>query len=79
MGGAVSSARVSASGEIRAMTPVVQDQGQELRYTRNRDFDDAVAEAYLAAAPTPEALKRTLETAPSMPFLRLHQPVPLDS
>ena len=68
-----------ASGEIATMTPVVQDRGQELRYTRNRDFDDAAAEAYLAAAPTPEGLKRALETAPPMPFLRLHQPAPLDS
>jgi hypothetical protein len=68
-----------ASGEIAAMAPVVQDRGQELRYTRNRDFDDAAAEAYLAAAPTPEGLKRVLETAPPMPFLRLHQPAPLDS
>jgi folate-dependent phosphoribosylglycinamide formyltransferase PurN len=36
------------SGALATYKPVLQDRGQELRYTRNRDFNDAVAEEYLA-------------------------------
>lgn len=36
------------TGEIRTLEPVVQDKALEIRYTRNADFDDAVAQEYLA-------------------------------
>lgn len=36
------------SGELPGLDPVLQDRAQEIRYTRNADFDDAVAQDYLA-------------------------------
>ncbi|MGE5503019.1 MAG: formyltransferase family protein [Actinomycetota bacterium] len=50
---AVKAAHVSlvaevASGNIFSFEPVIQDKSQEIRYTRNADFTDAVAAEYLA-------------------------------
>jgi hypothetical protein len=37
-----------ADGTIFRMPSVAQDKSQQIRYTRNADFDDAVAETFLA-------------------------------
>lgn len=49
------------SGRLPQLPPVEQDKSKQLRYTRNADFTDAVAEAYLRRLPTPQALRRSLE------------------
>lgn len=36
------------NGSIHALQPIAQDEGQEIRYTRNRDFTDPIAAHYLA-------------------------------
>ncbi|QDT19952.1 formyltransferase family protein [Gimesia chilikensis] len=40
------------AGKIFDFEPVVQDKSLELKYTRNSDFTDEVAAAYLQAAPS---------------------------
>ncbi len=51
-----------ANGRLLQARPVVQDRTLEIRYTRNADFTDAVAEEYLSRLPGPvevyEGMKR---------------------
>ncbi len=44
------------TGRILKATPVVQEKNLQIRYTRNADFTDAVAEEYLGRLPGPEAV-----------------------
>lgn len=48
------------AGELDALTPVTQDKSLEMRYSRHAEFTDEVAQAYLASAPTPEAIGAAL-------------------
>ncbi len=58
-----------ASGELFDMQPVVQDREMEISYTRNSDFDDDVAKAYLENSPTADDLTEYFKTAPQRDFL----------
>ena len=57
------------TGEIRNFTPVRQDKSQEMRYTRNSDFNDAVAEEYMESEPSPERIFSALENRDLSKFL----------
>ena len=59
-----------ANGTLFSTEPVAQDRTQELRYTKNVDFHDAVAEAYLRAMPTPDDIQRQLEARQLGNFVR---------
>lgn len=45
-----------AAGELFAAEPVEQDKSKQVRYTRNRDFTDEVADEYLNRLPSPEQM-----------------------
>lgn len=47
-------------GELANIAPVPQDRGAEIRYTRNADFTDEVAAAYLERVPTPRQVAARL-------------------
>jgi hypothetical protein len=46
---------------IRSMESVDQDRSLELRYTRNSDFDDAVASEYLDRLPTSDRIHQAIK------------------
>jgi methionyl-tRNA formyltransferase len=58
-----------ASGEVFEMEPVIQDKSLQFRYTRNTDFNDEVAERYLAESLTPQEIHRILQARPMDKFL----------
>lgn len=62
------------SGRIFDVPKVAQDKSKEVRYTRNRDFTDAVAAEYLDRRLGAEELLNRLTHAPERDFLRLYQP-----
>ncbi len=47
-------------GTIHDLAPVVQDKAQEIRYTRNRDFTDEIAEDYLSNGISPARINAAL-------------------
>ncbi len=49
------------SGELSRLTPVAQDKTRQLRYTRKKDFTDAVVQEYLHRLPAPRALVEQLQ------------------
>lgn len=55
---------------LLAMEPVAQNRSQELRYTRNADFTDAVAAEYLRRLPTPAQMHAALRQRDAGEFLR---------
>ena len=59
-----------ASGEILGMEPLPQDKQHEIRYSRHRDFTDAVAEEYLDRAHCASDFARALRERPMQDFLR---------
>lgn len=59
-----------ASGEIHQMKAVEQDKSQEIRYTRNQDFNDQSAQSFLDAPPSPEQIQAALEARDLGLFLR---------
>ena len=59
-----------ASGELWDFEPVPQDRSQELRYTRNADFDDSVAAEYLDRLSPPEHIEAALADRDLTRFLR---------
>ena len=59
-----------ASGEIDALEPVAQDRRREFRYTRNRDFTDAVAAEYLARLKPALDIGAALSAADDAPLIR---------
>lgn len=59
-----------SSGEIADLEPVIQDRTSQIRYTRNADFTDAVAEEYLLNAPVPDEIHRALMVRDPSLFLR---------
>lgn len=59
-----------AEGGISTLEPVAQDKNQELRYTRNRDFTDQVAKAYLARDIGEEEVAAMLSGSPERDLLR---------
>lgn len=58
-----------ASGAIDDFERIVQDKSQEIRYTRNRDFDDAVAQEYLDRLPTSETVAGAIANRDYTKFL----------
>lgn len=58
------------AGDLLNLPPVPQDRAKELRYTRNADFTDEAAAAYLSRVPTPDALHDRLRHRDERLFLR---------
>lgn len=50
-----------ASGEILSYEPTAFDSSQEIRYTRNRDFTDAVAADFLSRSYSPSKMQQLLD------------------
>lgn len=50
-----------SNGEIFKYPAIAQDASKEYRYTRNKDFNDAVAQEYLERLMTPEQVRAKLE------------------
>ncbi len=48
------------AGDLLTIEPVPQDRQAELRYTRNRDFTDQIAEEYLDRLPSPSQIAQAL-------------------
>jgi Formyl transferase len=63
-------ARVLQSDEFRAIPSVSQCKKNEIRYTRNADFTDAVANDYLSRLPTPQEIGDQLRHRDLCGFLR---------
>ncbi len=63
-----------ASGELAGFEPIPQDKSQQHRYTRNADFTDAVAEAYLASLPSAADLGAALAARDLTRFVRPYVP-----
>ena len=59
------------TGELLALEPVVQDRMLEIRYTRNADFNDAVAQEYLARGLDARWVGERLANSPGRPLLRV--------
>lgn len=59
-----------ADGSLLALAPVPQDRALEIRYTRNRDFTDEVAAAYLDQLPTAAEIGDRLAGRDPGAFLR---------
>lgn len=57
------------SGFIKELLPVKQNKENEIRYTRNRDFNDVVAKEYLENLPNPLDIKNKLENRDLSQFL----------
>lgn len=57
-------------GTLYVAEAVPQDRSKELRYTKNVDFHDAVAEAYLAALASPSEIERILSARDLSAFTR---------
>ena len=55
-----------------SVTPVEQDKGQEIRYTRNSQFTDEIALDWLENEPKPEDIRDALLDAGTDEFVRLH-------
>ncbi|MGG3838410.1 formyltransferase family protein [Paenibacillus thiaminolyticus] len=58
-----------STGKINEFTPVKQEKKHEIRYTRNRDFTDEVAQKYLQNSPDPQFIKDKLESRDLTQFL----------
>jgi methionyl-tRNA formyltransferase len=58
------------TGSWKSIEPIPQDRTKEIRYTRNSDFTDAVADEYLKRGLTSDALAKQLADAPEYPLLR---------
>ncbi|MEM6625766.1 MAG: formyltransferase family protein [Pseudomonadota bacterium] len=58
-----------ASGELFTLQGEVQDKSLEIRYTRNRDFDDDVAAEYLARGLTAATVGQMLADRPERKLL----------
>jgi methionyl-tRNA formyltransferase len=62
-----------ASGEIDRLPRVVQNKAEEIRYTRNAEFTDAVAAEYLQRGLSVAEIGKMLSHAPDRSFLNLYQ------
>jgi len=63
-----------ASGAIKGFAPVAQNKAEEIRYSRNAEFTDAVAAEYLARGLTAEKIGAQLKASAPRQFLNLFQP-----
>ncbi len=57
------------TGYIETLSPVKQDKKDEIRYTRNRDFTDEVADQYLSKLPSPIEIEHKLQKRDLSKFL----------
>lgn len=65
------------SGALDAYEPVAQDKSQQLRYSRNKEFTDEIAQDFLNNPPTIEQIEARLDTARlSGRFLKLTDVAP---
>lgn len=55
---------------LRDLSPVQQDRSQEMRYTRNADFTDAIAREYLSRLPKPREIENALLQRKPEAYLR---------
>jgi hypothetical protein len=72
---AVKAAQVSlinaiARGELNSIAPVQQDRSLEIRYSRNAEFTDEVAAAFISRNLTPAEIGVRLKNAPARDFVR---------
>jgi methionyl-tRNA formyltransferase len=61
-----------ADGSIHAYTPMAQDKGREMRYSRYTDFTDEVAAKFLADPPSSESIRASLEQQDERLFSNLY-------
>ncbi len=59
-----------AAGTVLSQQPVPQDKSREIRYTRNRDFTDEIAQEYLARNLDAGKVGELLKSRPSRELLR---------
>ena len=57
------------SGHWRQLERYPQDKTAELRYTRNKDFNDSVAEEFLIRAPAPAVIRQSLKDRDGSKFI----------
>jgi len=57
-------------GKLRFLEPIKQNKSLEMRYTRNADFTDTVAEEYLQRPDLPNDLRSALQQRDISQFLR---------
>ncbi|HVT88543.1 MAG TPA: formyltransferase family protein [Tepidisphaeraceae bacterium] len=57
-------------GTLGRISPTSQNRGNEIRYTRNTDFTDAVAQEYLSRLPSPASIKASLAGRRDNAYLR---------
>lgn len=60
------------TGAIKTFTPVMQDKELQIRYTRNKDFNDDIAKEYLNNLPTPIEIKRKMDNREMDKFLNAY-------
>lgn len=58
------------TGELLSLDAVVQDREQEIRYTRNADFDDNTAQEYLARGLDAQWVEERLTAHPARQLVR---------
>lgn len=58
-----------ADGSLLRMSAQAQDRSRQMRYTRNSDFTDSVAESYLSRPPDPVAFRTALQARDAGRFL----------
>jgi hypothetical protein len=58
-----------ASGNIDNFERITQNKSEEIRYTKNADFDDDVAQEYLNNLPSSDSILNTLENIDLTKFL----------
>ncbi|MGZ2259830.1 formyltransferase family protein (plasmid) [Roseobacter sp. A03A-229] len=59
-------------GSLLSVSPVEQDRGREIRYSRNAEFTDEIAQNWLDHEPTPEDIRDAVLHADDGNFTRLH-------
>lgn len=59
------------SGALFSMQPIAQDRARQIRYSRNLDFNDEVAAAYLQSQPSPEDIYSQLAKRDQQEFVRV--------
>lgn len=57
------------SGRWKDLERIPQDRSLELRYARNSEFDDAVAQEFMTNPPTPESITKAVRNRDSEKFL----------
>jgi len=59
------------NGSLFSYEPIEQDKAKQMRYTRNSDFNDAVAEEYLGRKIGPEDVRSMMARRADVAFCRV--------